>query len=158
MSTILNVVDLRSGAAADLGIVDTIMQSAFDTRFGEAWTRTQCLGILAMPGVWLTIAAANGEDAGFALSRIIADEAELLLLATTPAARRRGIGAALLRSVITDAKGRGARTIHLEVRENNGAIKLYQSAGFTKVGERRQYYRGSNGQTFDAFTFRRELA
>lgn len=158
MSTILTAIDLRAGATADLGTIDTIMQAAFDPRYGEAWTRNQCLGILSLPGVWLTIASIAGEPAGFALSRIVVDEAELLLLATPPAFRRRGVGATLLRSVIADSISRGAVSLHLEVREGNGAIVLYRDSGFNKVGERRRYYRGSDGHAFDAFTFRRELA
>lgn len=157
MSTTLNFVNLRAGSTADLAIVDTIMQAAFDPRFGEAWTRSQCLGILSLPGVWLTIASTNDEPAGFALSRVIVDEAELLLLATAPDKRRRGVGAALLRSVIADCCIRSAKTLHLEVREGNPAINLYRDAGFIKVGERRQYYRGPGGHVLDAFTFRREL-
>jgi len=158
VSTTLNRIDLRSGGAADLGTVDAIMQAAFDPRFGEAWTRSQCLGILAMPGVWLTIASVDGEAAGFAIARIVADEVELLLLATAPTMRRRGVGSAILRSVMADSLMRGAISLHLEVRDGNGAIALYSQSGFNKVGERKRYYRGSDGQAFDAFTFRRELA
>jgi len=153
----LTRIDLRDGSAADLGIVDSIMQTAFDPRYGEAWTRSQCLGIMAMPGVWLTIALIDDEPAGFALSRFIIDEVELLLLATSPGVRRRGVGSALVRSVIADSVGRGAKSLHLEVREGNAAIRLYREAGFEKVGERRRYYRGSDGHAFDAYTFRREL-
>jgi ribosomal-protein-alanine N-acetyltransferase len=157
VSTVLNLIELRAGGVGDLALVETIMAEAFDPRFGEAWTRGQCLGILAMPGVWLTIATLDGEPAGFALSRIVADEAELLLLATVPAMRRRGVAAALLRSVIADAISSGAVTLHLEVREGNDAIKLYRGTGFVKVGQRRNYYRGTTGQAFDAFTYSRKL-
>lgn len=157
MSTVLNQVDLRSGAAADVAVIEALMSEAFDPRFGEAWTRGQCLGIMALPGVWLTIAMADDTAVGFALSRLILDEAELLLLATAPARRRRGVGAALLRSVIADARARGGTTLHLEVREGNAAISLYRAANFAKVGERRGYYRGNSGQSFDAFTFSRAL-
>jgi len=151
------MIDLRSGSVADLVLVDQLMQGAFDPRFGEAWTRNQCLGILAMPGVWLTIATIDTVPAGFALSRIVADEAELLLLATIPAMQRRGVAAALLRSVIADAISSGAATLHLEVREGNEAIKLYRRTGFVKVGERRNYYRGTAGQAFHAYTYSRKL-
>lgn len=150
-------VDLRHGGVADLAMVDRIMQATFDPRYGEAWTHNQCLGLLAMPGVWLTLAGLHGEPAGFALSRVVADEAELLLLATVPELRRRGVAVALLRSVATDARDRGAAKLHLEVREGNDAIKLYRAAGFAKVGERRHYYRGANGQAHDALTYSRHL-
>jgi ribosomal-protein-alanine N-acetyltransferase len=157
MSTMLGIA-LRSGAVADLATVDRIMQGAFDPRFGEAWTHNQVLGLLAMPGVWLTIADVSGESAGFALSRRVLDEAELLLLATAPHLRRRGIAAALLRAVIADAAAQSAATLHLEVRAGNDAIKLYQSEGFVMVGQRRNYYHGPGGVTFDALTYQRALS
>ncbi|OYY67871.1 GNAT family N-acetyltransferase [Sphingomonas sp. 28-63-12] len=157
MSTTLNLISLRPGTPADLVTVDSIMQRAFDPRFGEAWTRSQCLGILAMPGVWLTLAELDGAPAGFALARAIAGEAELLLLATLPEVRRRGVGGALLRSVLNDAQDRYATKVYLEVRRGNEALALYRSTGFTKVGERPSYYRGPAGQLFDALTFERQL-
>lgn len=157
MSTTVTCVDLRPGSIADIGAVDAIMNEAFDPRFGEAWTRGQCLAIISLPGIWLTIAAVDGQAAGFALSRAAADEAELLLLATRPALRRRGIGNALLRSVMHDCKARGLTKLHLEVRAGNQAIELYRHAGFTQIGQRRDYYRGVNGQIFDALTFSKPI-
>jgi ribosomal-protein-alanine N-acetyltransferase len=157
MSGTVNLVELREGGSQDLSSVNTIMQDAFDARYGEAWTSAQCLGMLSLPGVWLVLASIAGRDAGFALARIIADEAELLLLATRPAARRRGVAGALLRAVIEEARGRGVTRIHLEVRSGNDAVWLYRREGFEKVGERREYYRGRNGQLFDAHTFARDL-
>jgi len=149
----LRMVELVSGNAADIAAVDAVMTEAFDPRFGEAWTRSQCLGILGMPGVWLTLARADGEVAGFALTRAILDEAELLLIAVRPSFRRRGIGAALLRGVIADARGRGVTRLHLEVRAGNEAAALYAAHGFARVGERRDYYRGRTGQSFDAHSY-----
>lgn len=158
MSTTLNLTVLRAGTPNDLGMVDTIMQRAFDPRFGEAWTRGQCLGILAMPGVWLTMAELNGVDAGFAITRAVANEAELLLLACLPDVRRKGVGGALLRSVINDARDRAATKVYLEVRRGNDALALYRNNGFIQVGERRAYYRGPGNQLFDALTFEKRLA
>jgi ribosomal-protein-alanine N-acetyltransferase len=150
-------VTLRTGDARDVAIVDALMAAAFDPRFGEAWTRSQCLGVLAMPGVRLTLAFFDAEPAGFAMTRTIMDEAELLLLAVAPAQRRRGVGGALLRGTIGDAQGAGVATLHLEVRAGNEAIRLYEEAGFAKVGERRGYYRGRDGRGYDALTYSRPL-
>jgi ribosomal-protein-alanine N-acetyltransferase len=158
MSQMLHLTELRAGGPQDLLEVNSIMQDAFDPRYGEAWTSSQCMGMLSLPGVWLTIASAGERDVAFALARAIADEAELLLLATRPAARGRGIGGALLRAVIEEARDRGASTLHLEVRAGNEAIQLYAREGFAKVGERRSYYRGKNGQVFDAQTFARQVS
>jgi ribosomal-protein-alanine N-acetyltransferase len=149
--------ELREGGAHDLSQVAGIMQDAFDPRFGEAWTSAQCMGMLSLPGVWLVIASVDGVDAGFALARITFDEAELLLLATRPGVRRRGVGGALLRAILAEARARSANRIHLEVRAGNDAVALYAREGFTKVGERHSYYRGKSGQLFDAHTYSREL-
>ncbi|MBX3565972.1 MAG: GNAT family N-acetyltransferase [Sphingomonas sp.] len=157
MSTILNQSELREGGVHDLPHVAGIMRDAFDPRFGEAWTSAQCMGMLSLPGVWLVIASLGEQDMGFALARIAADEAELLLLATRPSARRRGMGGALLRAVIEEARARHATRIHLEVRSGNDAVELYRREGFAKVGERRDYYRGKAGQLFDAHTYARDL-
>lgn len=153
MSTRLHMIELTRGSPGDIAAVEQVMADAFDARFGEAWTRAQCLGILGMPGVWLTLAKIDGEIAGFALTRAIVDEAELLLIATSPRFRRKGVGAALLRSVIADARARGAVRLHLEVRAGNPATHLYSSHGFAKVGERRAYYRGRGGEAFDAHSY-----
>lgn len=151
-------VDLREGDVRDLDRVDRIMADAFDPRWGEAWTRSQVIGILAVPGVWLTIAELNGGAVGFALTRGVLDEAELLLLAVAPEARRRGVGAALLRAVMADCAARKISRIHLEVRAGNDAIKLYRNSGFSKIGERRDYYRGVDGRTYSALTLHRKIA
>jgi len=153
MSASVSMTLLRPGAMADLSSVDRVMREAFDPRFGEAWTPSQVAGVLAMPGVWLTIAEADGAAAGFAVTRAILDEAELLLLAVRPAARRRGVGRQLLRSALAEAGQRGVRRMHLEVRAGNDAVKLYRAAGFEKIGQRRGYYRGRDGKLFDAQTF-----
>lgn len=157
MSTQLHQVELASGRVSDADAVDRVMQAAFDPRYGEAWTRAQCVGILTMPGVWLTLARIEGEVVGFALVRAIMDEAELLLIAVAPSARRRGVAGALMRSMLAECRGRGVKRVHLEVRANNAAIALYCAQGFIKAGERRDYYRAKSGETFDAHTYARNL-
>lgn len=153
MSSAPQIIEIVHGTPADIATLNAIMTDAFDPRFGEAWTPSQCMGMIALPGVWFSIAWSATRPAGFALARVVADEAELLLLAIRPTMRRRGIGTALLRSIVTDAKERGAGTLHLEVRANNEAVRLYHNEGFEKVGERRDYYRGKDGKLFDAHTF-----
>lgn len=154
----MSLTELREGGAQDLPSVARIMQEAFDPRYGEAWTPAQCMGMFALPGVWLVIASLDARDVGFALSRAVADEAELLLLATSPSARRRGVGGALLRAVIAEARARGIAQLHLEVRSGNDAVELYRREGFDKVGDRPNYYRGKGGQLFDAQTFALNLS
>lgn len=148
---------LADGTAADVGAVDRVMQAAFDPRFGEAWTPAQCLGMLSLPGVWLTLARCDDALVGFALTRAVADDAELLLIAVLPDQRGRGVGRALLRRAIDDAASRGAARLCLEMRAGNDATRLYASEGFAKCGERRAYYAGRHGERFDAHTYARPI-
>jgi ribosomal-protein-alanine N-acetyltransferase len=143
---------LREGGAPDIAEIMTIMVDAFCAAFGEAWTRDQCLGVLGLPRVWATIARVDDQPAGFALSRTVVDEAELLLLAVRPQYRRAGIGTALVHRTMAVAIASGARKLHLEMREGNFAHQLYNRAGFGEVGRRRGYYRGADGKMFDALS------
>ena len=145
--------ELRAGSATDLAAVNRVMREAFDPAYGEAWSSAQCLGMLALPGVWLTLAVDDDLLTGFAMARVVAGDGELLLLAVSPDLRRCGIGAALLRNVIAGARERAAERLHLEVRAGNSAIGLYRAHGFDQVGQRRGYYRGVSGQAHDAQTY-----
>lgn len=146
-------VKLVDGGADDLDSVMQVMTAAFSDRYGEAWTRSQCAGILPMTGVKLMLALDGRDVIGFSLHRMIVDDAELLLLAVAPDAQGRGTGRQLLDHFIDVAKKKGAARIHLEVRDGNPAIGLYEAAGFAQSNRRRNYYRGRDGGRFDALTF-----
>jgi [ribosomal protein S18]-alanine N-acetyltransferase len=148
----LRVVSLAEGDLGDLDAVIRVMNDSFDGRYGEAWTGPQCAGLLPLPGVWLVLARDATGTIGFALSRQVADEAELLLLAVRRVAQGQGVGKLLLERFTADAKKRGADRLHLEVREGNHAVKLYEDQGFALVGRRRNYYSGPDGRCYDALT------
>ena len=151
-------VRLVPGESTDLDAVMTVMATAFDPRFGEGWTRSQCAGILPLSGVMLMLAADEGGAVqGFSLLRTVADEAELLLLAVAPEAQRRGVGASLLHHFIDQGRARGVRRLHLEVRDGNPAVAMYRSFGFKAEGRRSKYYCGLDGSQHDAVTMAREL-
>jgi ribosomal-protein-alanine N-acetyltransferase len=132
----------------------TVMATAFDPAFGEAWTTAQLAGVAAMGGVWLTLAQLDGATLGFALVRTILDESELLLLAVAPQWRGRDIGTALLDHSAAIARARDIKTMYLEVRATNRAVELYKSRGFEHINTRPAYYRGHDGQLYDALSFR----
>lgn len=158
-SPTLQLVQLDPGCADDLEAVMRIMTSAFDARFGEAWSRSQCAGILPLAGVTLTIAREpGGETLGFALARTVADESELLLLAVAPEAQGRGIGTALLEAFVEGGREAGLGRLHLEVRDGNRAAEFYRRSGFAPVGRRREYYRGPDARRYDAVTMAMQLA
>lgn len=148
-------VTLAEGSILDLDAVMRVMEDSFDPAYGEGWTAPQCAGLMPMPGVWLTLARDGGKVVGFALARMVADEAELLLLAVERGRQHQGIGQMLLDRFTSIAASRGAGRLHLEVRDGNHAIKLYSRSGFIEVGRRRNYYNGRDGQVYDALTLAR---
>ena len=154
-----NRVRLDVGTSADLDDVIIVMEEAFGSKYGEAWTRSQCAGILPMAGVSLMVARdpRTGEALGFSLSRGVADEAELLLLAVLPGRHRQGIGTRLLDDFMESAQTHGAARIHLEVRDGNPAVAMYRAAGFAPAGRRRHYYQAADGRRYDALTLARTL-
>lgn len=147
----------------DLDRIMAVMEAAFDPAYGEAWTRRQVGDALLVPGTHYVLIGADGRapgesqpTAGFALTRGVMDEEELLLIAVLPELRGRGIGNTLLQQVISQARARGVTTLFLEMREGNPAESLYRRHGFMPVGRRRNYYRRVSTGALDAITFRLE--
>lgn len=83
----------------------------------------------------------GGALLGYACWWEVVDECHITNFAVAPAARRRGVGAFLLRGLLDDARRRGALRATLEVRAGNAAgIALYEKEGFTMAAIRRGYY------------------
>lgn len=101
---------------------------------------------------------ACGDSRAFALVRVIADEAELLTLATHPDHQRQGLARALMPHWQQAAQERGAQTAFLEVAADNPAARaLYVQAGFEVMGRRPNYYTSPDGTVVDAILMRRRL-
>ena len=84
---------------------------------------------------------ADGTLVAFCACWVIFDELHINTMAVDATRRRQGIASELLRYVIGDARAAGAKKATLEVRESNmGAIRLYESLGFTLVARRPRYY------------------
>ncbi|WP_315758119.1 MULTISPECIES: ribosomal protein S18-alanine N-acetyltransferase [unclassified Bradyrhizobium] len=96
---------------------------------------------------------------GLIVSRIGADEAEILSVALDPNQRGRGFSRDLLLQHLGHLAGRGVRTVFLEVEENNQpARRLYERAGFATVGRRERYYLQPGGEQLNALLMRRDLS
>jgi ribosomal-protein-alanine N-acetyltransferase len=133
---------------ADIEVMAAVHASAFAAP--DAWSRDVFSLQLALPNVFGLLHPSGG----LILVRVAADEAEILTLAVNPAARRGGIGSALLREATILAAGMGARTVFLEVSVANIAgRRLYASAGFVQAGRRPRYYSDQS----DALVLRLDL-
>ncbi|MEL7462371.1 MAG: GNAT family N-acetyltransferase [Pseudomonadota bacterium] len=95
---------------------------------------------------------------GFALGRIIADEAELLTLAVDPDHQGAGLGKTLLERFEAESVSRGAKTSFLEVATDNQAARtLYSTAGWILAGTRAEYYPRGPKPAADALILRKVL-
>jgi [ribosomal protein S18]-alanine N-acetyltransferase len=137
---------MKLATESDLAALVKIHAASFEERWDEAALHE----LLAAPGTFALIA---GE--GFVLIRLAADEAEILTLAVAPPSRRTGLGRALVVDGATEADGRGAKHMFLEVSTANlAALALYAGLGFREVGRRAAYYRAPQG---DALILRADL-
>jgi len=94
---------------------------------------------IALP--WVLRSSTTAEPQAFSLAWSVADELQLLDMATHPEHRRKGHGRALLSELLRYARREHKRLFLLEVRQSNEpAIRLYRSAGFETTGVRRGYY------------------
>lgn len=124
------------------------------------WSERNFQDALASGYLCLT-ATEQGHICGFVVARLLLDEAELLLIAVAPAARRQGVAALLCNELAQRLYESGARKLHLEVRaSNHGAQAFYASRGFVPCGLRRKYYpSGSHdGEREDALLLQVALA
>jgi ribosomal-protein-alanine N-acetyltransferase len=126
--------------------------------FRHGWSDGEFERLLSERNVVAHRAMAGRALVGFILSRIAADEAEILSVAVASARRGRGLARALLDLHMRRLAGLGVRAMFLEVDEDNvPARRLYERAGFREVGRRAGYYQHENGQHATALVLRRDL-
>jgi [ribosomal protein S18]-alanine N-acetyltransferase len=124
----------------------------------EPWNSLAIAEIMNITGFFGRIAWADEMPAGFVLALDLREECEILSLGVLPERRRERIGSALLDSVCSEGRVRGAECIVLEVAvDNSAALSLYAGRGFVPIGHRRNYYRQASRRG-DALVLRRALA
>ena len=117
------------------------------------WSEVDFAGLLQSPHVFLVAL-----PQAFALGRAVADEAELLTIATDPDHRRQGLARTCLLEFEAAARTRGATRALLEVdSENPAAVALYTSAGYERIAMRRAYYALRHGTRAHALIMAKPL-
>lgn len=138
-------VRLRTARPADLPPMVRIERASFPL----PWSESAFRAVMRRDDGRVIVAQGEGEVVGYAAVWFAADEGELGDIAVHPEWRRRGIGRRLVGAVLDEARRRGAQQVFLQVRESNGAaLRLYESAGFRKVGRRPDYYRSPAEDAF----------
>jgi ribosomal-protein-alanine N-acetyltransferase len=146
---------IRQLGPFDLDLLAAMHARCFAAAWDQPWSAASFAEILAMPGAGGYLISDGEQPLGFAITRSVIDEMEVLLIATDPDRRQRGLGGTLLDTVLEAASRTGVRTVFLEYAAANlAAGHLYASRGFAKVGERRGYYHGPGGEVADALILR----
>jgi len=136
-----NALTIRSVEGFDIPVLTELHAACFTAPWDQPWTQRSFTEVLQMPGAGARIAALGSEPIGFAVARIAADEAELLLIGIHPDHRRGGHGRVLLDHMFEALRAAGAAQLFLEVAESNlAATAFYHAAGFKPVGRRPKYY------------------
>ena len=112
--------------------------AAFSAPWDEASIRAELDNPLAL---WLVAQDEAGAVLGYVGSQTCFEEADILNVCVTPAARRRGVAQALMLELEAQLAPKGVERITLEVRASNEpAIRLYEKLGYGRVGLRKGYY------------------
>jgi ribosomal-protein-alanine N-acetyltransferase len=121
----------------DLGAIEVIERRSYPT----PWSRSMFAGELAKPAS-ICLGAFDGEElVGYMIISRYVDAWHVMNVAVDPGHRRRGIASMLLDRLFESTDDGARRGYTLEVRvSNEGAIKLYEEAGFKARGVRRGYY------------------
>ena len=155
---------LREMAAGDLETIARLESELFGA---EAWSRDLLAAELAAsqgPGAdrrYVVVESEESDGDGDAADRATGagphgprllgyaglyhagglTSADLLTIATVPAARGRGIASLMLAELVSTARELGCPDVLLEVRQSNEAAqRLYARHGFVPIGRRRRYY------------------
>ena len=127
--------------------------------FHRGWGEGEFEGMLTERNTLVHRLRAGRTIVGFAVSRMAADEAEILSIAVAANQRGRGLSRDLLLTHLGHLAGRGVAKVFLEVEENNQpARRLYERTGFAVAGRRERYYREANGEQLNALLMRRDLS
>ena len=123
--------------------------------FSNPWSRNIFEGALISPLVYTQVLRNGEEVVGYLMAFYQGPGFEIGNIAVAPDYRRRGLGHQLLSEALRVAVEGGRQTAGLTVRESKaGAIRLYESFGFKRIGISPGYYRSPPE---DALLMRKEL-
>ena len=112
-----------------------------EASFNSPWTRDFFKHELYNPVSYFYILEIQDKLSGYVIFWIFKDESHIANIAVHPDSRNKGYGEYLLTWVFEYCEKKGARTLSLEVNEQNGAaLELYRKMGLEKVGRRAKYY------------------
>ena len=128
---------IRDAARADLPRLEALEALCFTT----PWTAETLSSQLPDAMHVFLVAEEDGQIKGYVNLMHVLDEGYIGNVAVDPAARRRGVGRALIAALLERAAQLELAFVTLEVRPSNApAVALYRGFGFEEAGRRKNYY------------------
>ncbi len=129
--------------------------------FSDGWSKDDFISFLNMDSDLVLVAKDQVADSiiGFAVVRMVLDEAEILTIGISGDYQRSGAGTQLYERLEGALKQRNIVSLFLELRKGNTpAAGLYRKAGFKLVATRKDYYRSLCGaMREDALIMKKDL-
>jgi ribosomal protein S18 acetylase RimI-like enzyme len=116
--------------------IEEVLSDPMLVRYHQGWGRPGDGGVVAeidavrVGAAWYRLFPAEAPGYGF-----VDDKIPELSIAVAPLHRRKGIGEALLRSCMVQAREEGFQALSLSVAVHNRSRMMYQRAGFERVGD-----------------------
>lgn len=121
--------------------IEEVLADPMLVRYHEGWGRTGDGGVVAevegqpVGAAWYRVFTSDAPGYGYVDEKI-----PELSIAVAPLHRRKGIGEALLRSCMVQAREEGFQALSLSVAAHNRSRMMYQRAGFEKVNESGEHW------------------
>ncbi len=133
---------IRGMLPADLDVITGIEERTYDFPWGRG-IFSDCL----MAGYLCVVLDDISDVIGYAIISIAAAEGHILNLCVDAPMQRQGLGQQMLEYLLDQCEQMGVERLFLEVRPSNeAAIKLYEQAGFSTLGVRKEYYKAVAGR------------
>jgi [ribosomal protein S18]-alanine N-acetyltransferase len=132
------LIDIRQSRKTDLPRILAIERVSFA---GEAWDKEIFLEYFACCPDLFVVAKAGRRIAGYAITCIAGERAELVSIAVDPDYREHGTGAAMMKHMARRLRRRRVADWWLMVRiTNETAVRFYKRLGFVRTRTVRNYY------------------
>jgi ribosomal-protein-alanine N-acetyltransferase len=155
MSAVLNVDEAQFEPMTE-GRLDEVLRIE-RASYDHPWTQGNFADSLRS-GYQAQLLCAPGRVLGYFVAMKGVDEVHLLNITVAPDDRGQGWGRLMLDALALWSRAQGAQWLWLEVRVGNArAQAIYESHGFRRVGERRNYYPASGAHREDAIVMSLKL-
>ena len=125
--------------------------------YAHPWSRANFLDVLHS-SYQAQILMADTTILGYFVAMKGVDEAHLLNITVNPTYQRQGWAQVMLDAITLWARGQDAEYLWLEVRVGNlRALQVYESHGYKRIAQRKNYYASAHGHREDALVMRLDL-